>query len=131
MIDGTWTPNADIIADIEPLLTSVLQPLLDAHNATLRELHVSLPLLNATDFFVQCVGVIRGNRRLVYLNGFHRWFVDYSGDEKWRTVPWIAHDGAQSFFGAEYDPEIRRIIAVVFNGPYSSRNPPEGWTELR
>ena len=130
IVDGTWTPDDGILADIAPQVCSVLQSLLDERRTRLAAWFVSARERNASDYCVQCVGVIRAGRRLVYLNGFQRHpaiGIGSDGDG-WRAVPVIVCDGGQGFFGAEYDPQTRRIMRLVFNGPYSSMNPHEGWT---
>ena len=128
IVDGTWTPDDGILADIATQVGSVLQPLLDERRTRLAAWFVSARERNASDYCVQCVGIVRAGRRLVYLNGFQRHPTIGSDVDGWRTVPVIVCDGGQGFFGAEYDPETRRITRLVFNGPYSSMNPTEGCT---
>ena len=125
--DGMWTPDDGLLANIATQVCSVLQPLLDERHTRLAAAFVTAIERNASDYGVQCVGLRRAGRRLVYLNGFQR-HPALGPVERWQTVPVIVCDGGQGFFGAEYDPEASRIVRLVFNGPYSSMNPHEGWT---
>jgi hypothetical protein len=125
VVDATWTPEASIIEEIAPALTAALQPRLDTRNAKAAAPPGRSPRrpLRTSDYFVQCIGIIRGGQQLVYLNGCHRWLIARSGSKLWRTAPIVVCDGGSSLFGAEYDPVTRQISALIFNGPYGLLNP--------
>jgi hypothetical protein len=69
------------------------------------------------EYAVQAVGFVRDNRHLVYVNGFDLSTVAHAPDSTyWRRQPVMVCDGAQGFFGAEYDPGTQALSALVFNG---------------
>ena len=124
--DGTWTPEPGLIAEIVRPLHTVLQGRLDQLIERVSVLR--FPFINeprhASEYFVQCVEIIRAGRRLVFLNGFHRRAMDSprAGD-KWQTSPHRVCDGGPWHFRAEYDPATHQIVKLRFNGPYSTLNP--------
>ena len=74
--------------------------------------------LGARAYYRQYAGLVRGDARILYVNGLARETVVAQRDTAaWRTIGQVACDGGASFFGAEYDPATRRVSALHFNGP--------------
>ena len=72
------------------------------------------------DYYRQYAGLIVNGRRVVYVNGFHRKYLEISARSghtpAWRTTPVNVCDGAELFFGAEFDAAAEQIQHVYFNG---------------
>jgi len=115
--DG-WVPDHDALGRLERGLMPALQAALD---------HVTAPgqrALRATDYYRQYGGLVVGQRRIIYINGFHRAYLSLtlSGDTRERATEWRTRavnvcDGGLMFFGAEYDPSAGQFEAVTFNAP--------------
>jgi hypothetical protein len=103
-----------MIANLEDALLPALQLALDRRPPS------ETPLL-ARDYYRQYGGLIVGGKRIIYVNGFHRWFLARSGRNadawtRWRTIAVRVCDGGLEYFGAEYDPDTRQVDAIEFNG---------------
>ena len=116
---GYWAPDAEMIRNLEADLAVAL------HDALAREIPdvSSRPATN--DYYRQYFGFQTGGRRLVYVNGFHRRYVERVSQAKpgstkltsdWRTRLVNMCDGGAYYFGAEYDPATRKVSNISFNG---------------
>jgi hypothetical protein len=61
----------------------------------------------------QYVGIIRGDRRSIYVNFFTYHPV---ATPDWTTEPVVVCDGGAQFFGAEFDMSSRQFTHVAYNG---------------
>jgi hypothetical protein len=97
--DSYWIPAERHIRDLEEKLPSFVR--------SQRE-HPKL-----TGLHRQYLGVMRGGRRMIYVNLFPagRHF-----ETRWTTSAIGVCDGGSQFFGVEYDVEARRFIHADFNG---------------
>lgn len=107
--EGYWKPAAGDLAALEASLPRAL--------AAERARGVRLPDLPLAAFGRQYVAVVRGGRRMIYVNGFPA----QAGDDTWRRQAVVVCDGGPAFFGAEYDVTARRFVRFDFNGPLPSR----------
>lgn len=128
-VQGYWTPGEALVRDVERRLPPVLDRVL------VRVAHANDYEHTATtaDYHRQYVGITRGGKRLVYVNGVTRWFVkrrmELAQDPRfgpvdtaavsWRRVPLDACDGGSGFFGVVYDPETGEFGRVEFNQPFN------------
>jgi hypothetical protein len=75
-----------------------------------------------TDYYRQYIGIRIRGRQVVYINGFHKNFVEHLATSRpeaadgWRSRAVNVCDGGSWFFGAEYDPATRQIANIRFNG---------------
>jgi hypothetical protein len=111
---GTWIPDAVMVANLEDALLPALQQALD------RKTPSEPRRLFARDYYRQYGGLIVGGKRIIYINGFHRasmaWLGHAREETNWRTSAVRACDGWLRYFGAEYDPDTRQVYAIEFNG---------------
>src|SRR5262245_346064 len=126
--DSLWAPGPTEIANLERGLAPLLQGMLDSVRRDPRNGFEAL----AGDYLRQYVGVIIGDRRLIYVNGFHKSFLNVVSDvarltSKDTTLPastytfdWtrrsvVVCDGGVGFFGVLYDPARDRLSQFHFN----------------
>jgi len=115
-VEGTWTPNAAQIAELEARLPGALDDVLAKRGDHQKR---------SRDFLRQYGGFIVGGRKIIYMNAFPRFLL---GDEKsasaerhrpvpdWRGVVEGVCDGGPDFFGVEYDPAMKAFSHFEFNG---------------
>ena len=108
-VTGTWVPDPDTIRRLELVLAVELQTAIDIQSDPNRR-------LLAVDYYRQYAGLVIGGRRIVYVNGLHRYSVEQNQSSSWRTVAGHACDGGLRFFGAEYDVETGVVSKIFFNG---------------
>jgi hypothetical protein len=118
-VDGTWTPDASLIAVLLPPLMATLQIGLDEVNAWRARVPgvTAEPAFHVSDYLVQCVGIVRAGRRLVAVIGFHGWARNTEGmADRWLTTPMVGgRDGGWDHFCATYDPATQQIEGFRFN----------------
>jgi len=109
-VQGTWTPTAKQIAELDDeLLPAVMVQLIQRELADQG--------WQATDYYRQYGGLIVGGQRIIYVNGFHRHIVEHTPhSESWKTAAVGICDGGELAFGAEYDPEAKSLAKFQFNG---------------
>ena len=107
--DATWTPDAGAIRRLESALAPELQAAVDLQSDPDRR-------LLAADFYRQYAGLVIGGKRMVYVNGIHRTFVQRNPTSSWKTVAARTCDGGLRAFGAEYDVATGVISKLFFNG---------------
>ncbi len=115
-VQGTWTPAAAQIAELEARLPGALDDVLAKRGDDRK---------HARDFLRQYGGFIVGGRKIIYMNAFPRFLL---GDEKsasaerhrrapdWRSAVEGVCDGGPDFFGVEYDPATKTFSHFEFNG---------------
>ena len=118
-LTGYWAPDPETIRNLEADLAVPL------HDALLREVHDASWRPATHDYYRQYIGIQAGGRHIVYVNGFHRSYIERvtgarPGSTKltpdWRTRLVNMCDGGSSYFGAEYDPATRKVSNIYFNG---------------
>jgi hypothetical protein len=113
---GYWTPDSELIGRVEVTLAPALQQALE------REVRDPSRRPAASDYYRQYIGLRIRERQVVYINGFHKNYVDGIAAtrpalaELWRIRAVNVCDGGSWFFGAEYDPATRRVTNIRFNG---------------
>ena len=113
---GYWTPGPETIASLEAVLAPALQRALD------KKIKDPSRRPATHEYYRQYIGLRVRGRQVVYVNGFHKSYLDgLSGArrelEGWRTRAVNACDGGWWFFGAEYDPATKQVTNIRFNGP--------------
>ena len=130
-VQATWDPDAFQIQQLEQALSAVLLE-------RLAQTQWSGETPRPGDYYRQYAGVVINGRQLIYVNGFHKQFVEstvafidqnranpnqlsafpleYRGANFWQGVPVMVCDGGAMFFGAEYDPATGQFVAFQFNG---------------
>jgi hypothetical protein len=70
------------------------------------------------DYYRQYLGIVVGDRRLIYINAFESRFLDRVETRKgrWRRMAMVICDGGESFWGAVYDPATGTFSELAFNG---------------
>jgi hypothetical protein len=108
-----WRPDPEIIRELEAALAPALQQALE--RASRGRWQPPAP----DEYYRQYIGIRAGGRRAVYINGFHRGYVDRmltpEHADSWRTRAVNVCDGGTGFFGAEYDPATRKVGNIEFN----------------
>jgi hypothetical protein len=72
-------------------------------------------------YYRQYLGVVIGDKRLIYVNVFPRWLIERNeltgvSPSNWRTAFINICDGGEGFWGALYDPNTSRFSSPRFNG---------------
>ena len=74
-------------------------------------------LHDTTRYFVQVIGIRRGELKRVYVSGVVLDAVKSFGDApQWRSRALIVCDGGFGFFGVEFDMARRSLVRFFFNG---------------
>lgn len=114
---GYWAPDPDTVGGLEAVLAPALQRALE------QQVRDPSRRPSANEYFRQYIGLRIGRRQVVYINGFHKGYVESLAARRpeladlWRTRAVNVCDGGRSFFGAEYDPATRQVVNIRFNGP--------------
>ena len=114
---GYWAPDPETVGALETVLAPALHRALEQTSADPSRRPA------ANEYFRQYIGIRIGRRQVVYINGFHRNYVERLATtrpefaETWRTRAVNVCDGGLTFFGAEYDPATRQVANIRFNGP--------------
>jgi hypothetical protein len=108
-ITGTWTPSARDVRRLEADLKHLKGQRAAACCSQ------SAKMDDAARYYRQYAGIVRGGRRLIYVNGF---LEPPAGADAvdWKQAPVIACDGGTSFWGVLYDPDSRTFSQLAFNG---------------
>ncbi|HEX4825136.1 MAG TPA: hypothetical protein VFV19_12590 [Candidatus Polarisedimenticolaceae bacterium] len=94
--------------------------------------------LVATEYLRQYLGVVRGDQRLIYVNGFSSYHyrgrvLEYrqnpstipngvsSAESFWQVEPVIVADGGWDYFGCWYDPKTGEFSGLQFNNESPAR----------
>ena len=112
--DSSWVPDAAMIRQLEEALPAAVQEALD------HTMPSGSARFKVSDYYRQYGGLVVGGVKIIYVNGFHREFLDSLTDFPtramfWQTSPVGVCDGGLFFFGAEYDPSTRHVRSIRFN----------------
>jgi hypothetical protein len=113
---GYWAPDSETISGLEVALAPALQRALE------REIKDPSRRPATNEYYRQYIGIRIRGRQVVYINGFHKYYLDHLATTRpelvdaWRTRAVNVCDGGSSFFGAEYDPATRQVTNIRFNG---------------
>lgn len=102
-VSGFWSPSPSQVLAVEQRLPELLR----------RSGHK----LKLSDSYRQYVGVTAHGKKVIYLNSFPEFALDYSevrGD--WRTTALTVCDGGDVFWGVEFDPADNTFRYLQFNG---------------
>jgi hypothetical protein len=125
---GTWQPTAAQIADLEARLPKTF---FEVGTREAKSQGIELP--DPSDYYRQYIGLIAGDRRVIYVNAFGSFVVEGTKARKraglpsgdWRTgVSWVCDDGIGGF-GVEYDPFAKEFRNFEFDGCDCVRVKPE------
>lgn len=111
---GYWAPDSATIGPLEAALPPALERALE------QRIKDPMGRPRPSDYYRQYIGIRSGRRQVVYINGFHRGYVEALRAEfgdSWRTRVVNVCDGGTTFFGAEYDLVTREVTNIRFNGP--------------
>lgn len=113
-IMDVWTPDRDVIARFDRELAPLVQGALE-RSPLPRKLTWS-----SGSYYRQYAGLVIDNRRVVYANAFVP--LPSPGrpsgaPDSWELQLLNACDGAERFFGAEFDVESGRVRYLAFNSP--------------
>jgi hypothetical protein len=127
-----WEPTGDDIQRLEQALGPVLETQLQTDMGRRYTESDTALRVTAADYYRQYVGVIIGARRKVYVNGFHKSWLELYGDVmrltrdsslgsasppfEWRQRPVMVCDGGIGFFGVLYDVDSGAFEGFQFNG---------------
>lgn len=107
-VQGFWTPTPIQVGQLEGEFFPLLQAELKKRGAK---------DLLASDYYRQYGGLVIGEHRIVYINGFHRQVVEKSPNaDTWKTTAVGICDGGELAFGVEYNPQLRTFENFRFNG---------------
>jgi hypothetical protein len=113
---GYWAPDPETIVALEGALAPALQRALG------EQIKDPSRRPTPTDYYRQYMGIRIRGRQTVYINGFHKNFLEHLATTRpeaadgWRSRAVSVCDGGSWFFGAEYDPATRQIANIRFNG---------------
>ena len=115
-VQGIWSPSDQQLAELENRLLPTLCARLSGRSGT----------LHAEDFIRQYAGFVIGGRRIVYVNGVHRSYIEkrlevqrtdsfHLAGSDWQHEPIVVCDGGAQFFGVEYDTDAKTFKNFEFN----------------
>lgn len=114
---GYWRPSEKDVRQLERYLPTLLDSALARVSPVTRT-------VAQEEYIRQYVGIVRGDRRTIYVNGFHSsferefdgpWFVVKIWGSRWEHQPVVVCDGGAAFFGIEYDIQSRSFGDIQFN----------------
>ena len=110
-VAGTWQPSESDVKELEanlPRIQQIKSTLCCNKAARVKDL---------SNYYRQYVGVVIGNRRVIYINAFASGILDVTDrKDRWRHEPMLACDGGDAFWGAIYDPQTKEFSQLAFNG---------------
>ena len=109
-ITGSWIPTAKDIKRLERDLVRIKGQRASACCTQ------SAKMDDASKYFRQYAGVVRGGRRLIYVNAFLNPPGAGPDAVDWKQKPVIACGGGVDNWGVLYDPESRTFAQLAFNG---------------
>ena len=111
-IEGVWQPTTAQVAAFETALAPVLRL------ALRRSVRPSARGFSVRDYYRQYGGLVVDGKQIIYVNAFHAGFLHYLEPDtaSWHRSAVNVCDGAEWFFGAEYDVGSGRVRNLHFNG---------------
>ncbi len=109
-ITGSWIPTAKDIKRLERDLVRIKGQRASACCTQ------SAKMDDASKYFRQYAGVVRGGRKLIYVNGFLHPPVGAPEEVNWKLQPVIVCGGGTDNWGVLYDPQTRAFSQLAFNG---------------
>ena len=103
-IEGSWSPSKAEIEELEANLQKLKE--IDATGCCGSGKLEGDP----THYYRQYVGIIFKGKKYIYINSIS------DGWHGSKRVPQIVCDGGKSFWGALYDPSIKKFSNLAFNG---------------
>lgn len=101
----TWQPSASVIKEMESLFDQIKK--LKVEECCLRGAQIEDP----ESFYMQYVGIVVNNKRLIYINALPA----LTPDEGWKENAVIICDGGTAW-GVVYDPESKKFFDLAING---------------
>jgi len=117
-VERFWQPTDSVVRVLEGPLLELLRDVLPR----VRIVDRPQPTLRAEQYYRQYVGIVRGGKRLVYVNGFpppDSLSESIAGKGYWRRLPIEVCDGGPYYFGVVYDVERRAFEPIDFNDGFS------------
>lgn len=105
-VEATWIVPQEVVDQLEANLYKLAR--LRADQCCILRGRIRYP----GTYFRQYVGIVIGNRRLVYINAFR----SASDKAEWRSEAVVACDGGDDYWGAVYDPETKVFSNLAING---------------
>ncbi|RYX84710.1 hypothetical protein EON83_08725 [bacterium] len=105
---GWWSPVAPSKAEIKAV-EAALPLWIKSHQ--LNDWKASF-----ATYYYQYGALVRGKKRLIYVNALAADDGMNDKDQLWRRIPTIVCDGGRSFWGIEYDVTAKRFQNASFNG---------------
>ncbi|HEY1708627.1 MAG TPA: hypothetical protein VGG10_10220 [Rhizomicrobium sp.] len=111
---GSWTPAAQQIRDLESALPAALQAELKNYPRI---------KLDSAMTVRQYAGLVLAGHKIIYVNALPRSHAINPNLPPmflpdWRYKADMVCDGGPGFFGVEYDPATKRFAHFAFNGPF-------------
>ena len=113
-LSGRWNPERSEINRLEMRLPAVLGKALAQ---VILEEPETLP--RTSDYYRQYAGFYRNGRRVVFVCGIHRAFVERLEPQTWTRTAMGVDDGGTAVFGAVYDVDADAFGPVQFEGRFS------------
>jgi len=109
-ITGTWAPSPRDVRRLE----ADLRHLKGQRAAACCSQKAQMD--DALKYYRQYAGVVRGGRKLIYVNGFLHLPEPGPDAVDWKAQPVIACGGGVDNWGVLYDPDARTFSQLAFNG---------------
>jgi hypothetical protein len=106
------SPTRIEISELEVRLGELLAERLNAAKRS----HPQDAELKVADYYRQYWSLAVGGRRIIYVNGFHRFIVENFRAPDWRNNAVMVFDGGRHFFSVAYDPETKTFSNFAFHG---------------
>lgn len=106
-LSGTWTPSDAEVAEADRRVRTALAQVMSTD-----------PVLRADEFYIQYLGVVINERRMIFINGVHEVAARGSPPEQWRSGPLVICDIGQTGFQTEFDVTAGRVGDIRFAEPY-------------
>jgi hypothetical protein len=102
--NGTWQISKDDVVNLESALPQISSLKVRGWPATI---HVD----HAEKYFRQYFAVIRGGKKLIYVNAFCK----EEPGTNWRERLFVVSDGATCYWQVFFDPALKRFSELAFN----------------
>jgi hypothetical protein len=102
--NGTWQISNDDVVNLETALPQI-------SSLTVRGWPAAIHIDHPEKYFRQYFAVIRGGKKLIYVNAFCK---EETG-HKWRERLFAVSDGATCYWQVFFDPVFKRFYELAFN----------------